>query len=237
MSAARIPFAVSETNDYDKLHRCRKRAGNHVLAARNSFACRSRFPVAAPNPAGRTRKTCGCPWRSVLGVASWRPPISDSPRSFHQGYGAILKNVALIPVLNGGEEYRCRLVGGTHVEARGHDFTSETIREIGCAATGKDVLRSASLWRIIPADRYKTKRPNVVTLFDAARNICPVAQSRVERFQSTFFMGSFPSCTCLQMRWRAQASMRMLYCGRPAEGARNRRSAAVQLCGKMRPAF
>jgi hypothetical protein len=59
-----------------------------------------------------------------------------------------LRNVALIQVLNGGEDYRFRLVGDAHVEARGHDFTGETIREIGCAAP-EFAARSRALYEHI----------------------------------------------------------------------------------------
>jgi len=41
-----------------------------------------------------------------------------------------LRHVALIQVLDGGADYRFRLVGDAHVEARGYDFTGETVKEI-----------------------------------------------------------------------------------------------------------
>jgi hypothetical protein len=45
-----------------------------------------------------------------------------------------LRHVALIQVLDGGADYRFRLVGDAHVEARGYDFTGETINEIRAEA-------------------------------------------------------------------------------------------------------
>ncbi len=45
-----------------------------------------------------------------------------------------LRHVALIEVLDGGGDYRFRLVGDAHVEARGADFSGETIREIAVRA-------------------------------------------------------------------------------------------------------
>ena len=45
-----------------------------------------------------------------------------------------LRHVALIQVLDGGADYRFRLVGDAHVEARGYDFTGETIKEIRAEA-------------------------------------------------------------------------------------------------------
>ena len=75
----------------------------------------------------------------VHGVAYWTS--LRGPRRFPARHALsvrdmapFLRNVALIQVLNGGEDYMFRLVGDAHVEARGFDFTGETIRKIGATA-------------------------------------------------------------------------------------------------------
>ena len=45
-----------------------------------------------------------------------------------------LRHLALIEVLDGGADYRFRLVGDAHVEARGADFTGQTVIEISARA-------------------------------------------------------------------------------------------------------
>ena len=60
-----------------------------------------------------------------------------------------LKNVALIEVINGGEDYRFRLVGDAHVQARGHDFKGEFVmRDVGARAPGF-AARSRTLYDYI----------------------------------------------------------------------------------------
>lgn len=57
-----------------------------------------------------------------------------------------LKHVALIDVINGGEDYRFRLVGDAHVQARGHDFKGECIMRHVCARAPGFAARSYALY-------------------------------------------------------------------------------------------
>ena len=70
----------------------------------------------------------------VRGVAYWnalRGPRHFPPRHALSTKDLVpfLRHVALIQVFDGGADYRFRLVGDAHVEARGYDFTGETIKE------------------------------------------------------------------------------------------------------------
>ena len=62
-------------------------------------------------------------WTSLRGQRRFPARKELSVRSM----APFLKQVALIEVVNGGEDYCFRLVGDAHVQARGHDFKGETI--------------------------------------------------------------------------------------------------------------
>lgn len=65
-------------------------------------------------------------WQSLCGTRRFPPRHALSTRDM----ASFLRHVALIQVLDGGADYRFRLVGDAHVEARGYDFTGETITEM-----------------------------------------------------------------------------------------------------------
>lgn len=86
------------------------------------------------------------------GVAYWNALRADrrfpartelSPRAMV----GFLKNVAIIDVINSGEDFRYRLVGDAHIEARGSDFTGTMLRAIeerspGFATRTRDLFES-----------------------------------------------------------------------------------------------
>ena len=69
-------------------------------------------------------------WQSLRGTRRFPPRHALSTREM----APFLRHVALIQVLEGGKDYRFRLVGDAHVEARGHDFSGETISEMQAEA-------------------------------------------------------------------------------------------------------
>lgn len=72
-----------------------------------------------------------------------------------------LKNVALIEVIDGGEDYRFRLVGDAHIQARGHDFKGEFItRDMGAQAPDF-AARSRALYDYVctTGDPYAVRGP------------------------------------------------------------------------------
>ena len=65
-------------------------------------------------------------WNALRGARRFPPRHALSTREM----APFLRHVALLQVLDGGADYRFRLVGDAHVEARGYDFSGETISEI-----------------------------------------------------------------------------------------------------------
>ncbi len=69
-------------------------------------------------------------WQSLRGTRRFPPRHALSTREM----APFLRHVALIQVLDGGKDYRFRLVGDAHVEARGYNFAGETIAEMRASA-------------------------------------------------------------------------------------------------------
>ncbi len=69
-------------------------------------------------------------WQSLRGTRRFPPRHALSTKDMVP----FLRHVALIQVLDGGADYRFRLVGDAHVEARGYDFAGETIAEMRASA-------------------------------------------------------------------------------------------------------
>lgn len=70
-------------------------------------------------------------WRSLRGTRRFPSRHALSTREMLP----FLRYVALIQVLNGGEDYRFGLVGDAHIDARGYDFSGETIAEMRAEAS------------------------------------------------------------------------------------------------------
>ena len=82
-------------------------------------------------------------WNALRGDRRFPARTELSPRAM----AAFLKNVAIIDVINSGEDFRYRLVGDAHIEARGADFTGATLRAIeehspGFARRTRDLFES-----------------------------------------------------------------------------------------------
>ncbi len=91
-------------------------------------------PLAPASPFRITLEELSSP-TVVRGVAYWRS--LRGTRRFPSRYALstremvpFLQHIALIQVLNGGEDYLFRLVGDAHIDARGYDFSGETIAEM-----------------------------------------------------------------------------------------------------------
>lgn len=65
-------------------------------------------------------------WDSLRGDRRFPTRAELSPRAM----ASFLKNVAIIDVVESGQDYCYRLIGDAHIEARGRNFTGETLRSI-----------------------------------------------------------------------------------------------------------